>query len=200
MICHLTHTNSSTCGHPYFITNDLWSNMWTSFSAWVCLGFINSTNWFVIKYVPTLMPAFIKISLTQTRVHLNFISKNKWFVIKHVYAVIQKVRTVIFRNFRPPFPHVGAHTLLSYKPSPLVQAHGFLFFKEDANKIYFIYTIKESHTSQNKEITVQNHQKISNQNTKKNPGIESALFNCTREIGIVYFGYLNRLPYFSSIL
>lgn len=113
---------------------DLWSNMWTSFSAWVHLGFINSTNWFVIKYVPTHMPAFIKISLTQTRVHLNFISKNKLFVIKHVYVVIHKVRTVIFRNFRPPFPHVRAHTLLSYKPSPQVQAHGYCFLKKMRQK------------------------------------------------------------------
>lgn len=88
----------------------------------------------MIKYVPTHMPAFIKISLTQTRVHLNFISKNKLFVIKHVYVVIHKVRTVIFRNFRSPFPHVRAHTLLSYKPSPQVQAHGYCFLKKMRQK------------------------------------------------------------------
>ena len=28
---------------------------------------------------------------------------------------------------------------------------------------------------------------MSNQNTKKSPGIESALFNCTQEMGMDYF-------------
>ena len=43
---------------------------------------------------------------------------------------------------------------------------------------------------QNKETTVQRYQKILNQNTKKNPGIEVALFNFTGDMGINNFGCL----------
>ena len=35
---------------------------------------------------------------------------------------------------------------------------------------------------QNKETTVQRYQKMSIQNTKKSPGIEVALFNCTGDM------------------
>ena len=42
----------------------------------------------------------------------------------------------------------------------------------------------------NKETTVQRYQKILNQNTKKNPGIEVALFNFTGDMGINNFGCL----------
>ena len=43
---------------------------------------------------------------------------------------------------------------------------------------------------QNKETTVQSYQKMTNQSTKKNPGITFAPFNCTREMGMDNFGYL----------
>ena len=43
---------------------------------------------------------------------------------------------------------------------------------------------------QNKETTVQRYQKILNQNTRKNPGIEVALFNFTGDMGIDNFGCL----------
>ena len=43
---------------------------------------------------------------------------------------------------------------------------------------------------QNKETTVQRYQKILNQNTKKNPGIEVALFNFTGDMGIDNSGCL----------
>ena len=37
---------------------------------------------------------------------------------------------------------------------------------------------------------------MSNQNVKKSPGIEFVLFNCTREIGMDNYGYLNSALYF----
>ena len=45
---------------------------------------------------------------------------------------------------------------------------------------------------QNKETTVQSSRKMSNQNTKKSPGIKVALFNGTGDIGMNIFGCLNR--------
>ena len=45
---------------------------------------------------------------------------------------------------------------------------------------YKLLSIKELYTKlQNKEAIVQSYRKMSNQNTKKSPGIQSALFNCT---------------------
>ena len=41
---------------------------------------------------------------------------------------------------------------------------------------------------------------MSNQNTKNSPGIEFALLNCTEEMGMDNFGYLNNSLYFLSIL
>ena len=40
---------------------------------------------------------------------------------------------------------------------------------------------------------MQNYKKILNQNTKKIPGIEFALYNCTGEMAINKFAYLNGL-------
>ena len=37
---------------------------------------------------------------------------------------------------------------------------------------------------------------MSNQNFKKSPGIKFTLTNCTREIGMDNFGYLNSALYF----
>ena len=55
-----------------------------------------------------------------------------------------------------------------------------------------LLSIVEPQTAlQNKETTVQSYWKISNQNTKKSRGIAFALFNCTGEIGMNNFGYLN---------
>ena len=44
------------------------------------------------------------------------------------------------------------------------------------------------------------YQKMSNQNTIKNPGIKCALSNCKGEKGMDNFGYLNSLHYFTFIL
>ena len=52
---------------------------------------------------------------------------------------------------------------------------------------------------QNKEANVQNYQKMLNQNTKKNPGIEFALFNCKGEMGMDNFGYLSNLLYNETV-
>ena len=61
--------------------------------------------------------------------------------------------------------------------------------------------MKEPQTSlQNKEITGQSYQKISNKNTKKNPRIEFGFSNSTGEIGMDNFGYLSSSLYFISIL
>ena len=56
---------------------------------------------------------------------------------------------------------------------------------------------------QNKENTVQNYQKMSNQNTKKSSTIQSVLFNCTGEMEMENFGYLNNslsLFYFCFVM
>ena len=61
--------------------------------------------------------------------------------------------------------------------------------------------MKEPQTSlQNKEITGQSYQKISNKNTKKNPRIEFGFSNSTGEIGMDNSGYLSSSFYFISIL
>ena len=54
-------------------------------------------------------------------------------------------------------------------------------------------------TVQNKETTAQSYRKMSNQNTKKSPEIDFALFNYTVEMGMDNFGYLNSSLYFVSI-
>ena len=77
-------------------------------------------------------------------------------------------------------------------PSPVVPGYIYYFL----NKIWHLFcklpSIKEPQiTLQNKETTVQNYQKISNQNAKKNPAIEFVFFNCTMEIRVNNFGYLN---------
>lgn len=52
--------------------------------------------------------------------------------------------------------------------------------------------MKELQTLQSKETFVQSYWKISNQNTKKSTRINFALFNCTAEMEMDNFGYLNR--------
>ena len=55
-----------------------------------------------------------------------------------------------------------------------------------------ILSIKEPQTTlQNKETTVQSYHIMSNINTKKNPGIEGAHFNCIGVMGLDSFGSLN---------
>ena len=49
---------------------------------------------------------------------------------------------------------------------------------------------------QNKETTAQSYLKISNQNTKKSPGVEGALFNCTVVMWMDSFGCLNSFELF----
>ena len=62
-----------------------------------------------------------------------------------------------------------------------------------------LLSIKELLTTlQNKETTLQSYRKMSNQSTSKRPGIEFTLFNCTEEIGMDNFGYLNSSFYFIS--
>ena len=59
-----------------------------------------------------------------------------------------------------------------------------------------LLSIKKAQTAlQNKETTVQSYWKMSDQNTKKIPGIEVAFFNRTGEI-MDNFDYLNSSQYF----
>ena len=59
-----------------------------------------------------------------------------------------------------------------------------------------LISIKKAQTAlQNKETTVQSYWKMSDQNTKKIPGIEVAFFNRTGEI-MDNFDYLNSSQYF----
>ena len=97
-----------------------------------------------------------------------------------------------FVILEPSFPLIHAHTLLAYTPSPLIRAYGYYFSKKIWERYCELLPIKEPQaTLQNKETTVQNYWKIWNQNTKKIPGLDFALFNCTREMGMHNFGYLN---------
>ena len=81
-------------------------------------------------------------------------------------------------------PTVRAHTLLAYTLSPPSTSTQILFFKEDsADKFCEFLSIREPQTTlQIKETTVQSHRKMSNQNTKKSPGIEFTLFNYTGDM------------------
>ena len=76
-----------------------------------------------------------------------------------------------------------------------------LVYNEDVTSRVFTFDrigfIHKAHTpSCRNKTTVQNYWKMSNQNTKKRPGTEFKLFNCTREIGMDNFGYLNSSLYF----
>ena len=53
------------------------------------------------------------------------------------FGVIHKVRTLRFRNSRPPLPPVRAHTLLAYTPYPPSTSVRLVFFKEDITEINF---------------------------------------------------------------
>ena len=64
----------------------------------------------------------------------------------------------------------------------------------------WIVVFKEDMALQNKETTNQSYRKMLNQNTKKSPGIEFALFACTEEMRMDSFGFLNCSLYFISIL
>ena len=87
-------------------------------------------------------------------------------------------------------------------PSPLIQAYGEYFFKEDMTDIFCeLLPIKETKTTLQKiENTIQSYRKMSKQNTKKSPGIEFTFFNCTWKMRMDNFGYLNNSLYFMSIL
>ena len=62
-----------------------------------------------------------------------------------------------------------------------------------------LLSIKEPQTTlQNKKL--QSHQKMPNQNTKKNRGIDFALFNCMGEMRMDNFGCLNSSLSFISVL
>ena len=124
-----------------------------------------------------------------------------------LFRVIHKVRTFRFRNFRPLCRCTYTYAFILH-PFPSSTSVRLLFFKEDMthlSQIYFVnHCQSKNHTShitlQNKETTAQSYQKMSKQNAKKSPGIDFALFNCTREIGTDNFGYLNSALYFISIL
>ena len=62
-----------------------------------------------------------------------------------------------------------------------------------ADIFYELLSIREPQTTlKNKDTTAQSYREMLNQNiTEKSPGIEFAHFNCTREMGIDHFGYLN---------
>ena len=106
-------------------------------------------------------------------------------------GVIHKVRALRFRNFKPSLPLCTCTYAFSLHPlPPLVTC----IFCE-------LLSIKEPQaTLQNKENSVQSYRRMSNQNTKKSPGIEFALFNCTEEMGMDNFGYVNSLFCFISTL
>ena len=64
-----------------------------------------------------------------------------------------------------------------------------------------LLSVKEPQTTlQNKETTVPCYRKMSNQNTKKSPGIEFALFNCTGEMRMDNFVYLSSSLYFMAYI
>ena len=108
------------------------------------------------------------------------------------YGVIHKVRTIRFCNFRALLPSYTCSYAFSLYPSSLIRAYGYYFLKKIWERYCELLPIKEPQTTlQNKETTVQNYWKIWNQNTKKIPGLDFALFNCTREMGMHNFGYLN---------
>ena len=62
-----------------------------------------------------------------------------------------------------------------------------------ADIFYELLSIQEPQTTlKKKETTAQSYREMLNQNiTKKSPGIQFALFSCTREMEIDQFGYLN---------
>ena len=114
------------------------------------------------------------------------------------YGVIHNVCMLRFCDFSlpappPPSPSPSPCTCTYvfglHHPIPLVQAYR----QYTANYYIFceLLPIKEPQTLQNEETTVQNYQKILNQNTKKSPEIKFMLFNCTGEMEIDNFGYQN---------
>ena len=59
-----------------------------------------------------------------------------------------------------------------------------------------LLSFKEPQTTlQNKETDVQSYQKMSNQNTKNSLRIEFVFYNCTEDMGMDNFGYLNSSHY-----
>ena len=86
-----------------------------------------------------------------------------------------------------------AYALLAYAPSPLVRAYVYRFFKRNMTEIYFVNFYQSKHRKQRYKIKKLLYQKMSNQNSKKSPGIEGAAFNVTKEMGMVNFGCLNSL-------
>ena len=84
-------------------------------------------------------------------------------------------------------------------PLPLSTSARILFLKGDMKKIYFVNFYKPKDHKQyykNKEAT--DYRKMSNQNTKKSPGIEVEFFNCAAVMPMNSFDCL--FFYFISIL
>ena len=64
-----------------------------------------------------------------------------------------------------------------------------------------LLSFKEPQTTlQNKETDVQSYQKMSNQNTKNSLRIEFVFYNCTEDMAMDNFGYLNSSHYVIFIL
>ena len=112
-------------------------------------------------------------------------------------VVIHKVRSLIFRNFRPPPPPLlSCKCTYDFSPHPLplstsVRIKGYM------TEIYFVNYYQRTTNYVTKERQYCNcYRQMSNQNIKKSPGIEGALLNCTGKMEMDYFGCLNSLLYF----
>ena len=104
------------------------------------------------------------------------------------FGVIHKERTLRFRNFRKTPSPLYVH--IRFELTPLhPQRKSSL---SDRDMFSELLSMKEPQTTlQNKETTVRSYRKMFNQSTSKRPGIEFVLFNCTEEMGMDNFVYLN---------
>ena len=116
-------------------------------------------------------------------------------------GVIQKVRMLRFRNFRPPLPFTCTYAFSLDPLCPEYERTDIIFKRRHDRDIFCeLLSIKEPETVlQNKETTLQIYRKMSNQNIKRSPRIRFALCRCTREMGMDNFGYLNSSLYFISV-
>ena len=103
-------------------------------------------------------------------------------------GAIHKVYTLRFRNFGLLSPCTSTY---AFRLQPTIQYERIdSIFQRSYDRDVFceLISIKELHTMlQSKETAVQNYWKMSNQNTKKSPGIQFKLFNCTGEMIIDNF-------------
>ena len=92
---------------------------------------------------------------------------------------LHKLSTLSFRNFKPPSPPVGAHTLLAYKHThrhtntrthtythTLVRAYGSYILKKIWHGYILWININQRTTNSVREAIVQSYRKMLSQNTK----------------------------------